>query len=190
MLRFATRDYSAMSNVTYFPLVGRYPRKFTTALVLGESLSGFVAGIGGIFQKSGEDVQRFSPTAYFLGCALFFVLGMLGFAVILSKKQFVNSSHSYTSGKDDESRGGAVLAMEWNSWPVLSLLTQQSLIGALAYGFLPSISTIMVQGYAHQARVLQWAVILGMIADPIARSLTYVCQSHRKSKSFTLQGAK
>lgn len=61
---------------------------------------------------------------------------------------------------------------------LLSLL--QALFGSLAYGFIPSISTIMVDGYKRSSIVLQWSCILGMVADPIARALTFVYQNYSK----------
>ncbi|CAN0355753.1 unnamed protein product, partial [Phaeothamnion confervicola] len=49
-LVFLSACVSNTTNVTYFPFVARYPKVYTTALLTGEGLSGFVAGMCGILQ--------------------------------------------------------------------------------------------------------------------------------------------
>jgi hypothetical protein len=116
---------SASSNVTYYPLVGRYPQKFTTALVVGESLSGFVAGFGGILQNSGGDVPRFSPRTYFLGCAVVFLSGMVAFRFLQGTKVESHGAEYTGHTQSLDAASQKEFPWRWHSPQVLALLAQQ-----------------------------------------------------------------
>lgn len=82
VLTFFCGFVSCASSVVFYPLAASYPRSRTTALAVGEGLSGSVAGVMGLLQQHLEPQNHlaFSSTSYFtlVAAVCIVALGALG----------------------------------------------------------------------------------------------------------------
>lgn len=186
---------SCGSSLVFYPLASAFPRRYTTALAIGEGLSGSAAGVLGMLQNSGALPRSF--TTAFAFSATLCVTAMLGLLFLdcrarrllklsadrdeptsptspLSQIHRVIGSESHDAGESQRPH------IEPGYAGFVALFVG----AALNFGLLPSLNPMACSHYADSQTVLLWsnAVIYGF--DPISRLMT-ACTSFRHLNVLT-----
>ncbi|CAJ1382690.1 unnamed protein product [Effrenium voratum] len=172
LLTFFAGIASCGSSLTFYPLAAAYPRRYTTALAIGEGLSGSCAGVLGMLQSFNVLPKSFAAAfAFSLALCLCALLALL----------FIDRHHAAAKLRSDGARSDGAL-METPADVPSDLMGQLLHFragmlalfwgSALNFGLLPSLNPIACSGFSNAQEVLLWsnAVIYGF--DPISRLLT------------------
>ncbi|CAL1132193.1 unnamed protein product [Cladocopium goreaui] len=173
-MTFVAGVASCGSSLVFYPLAAHFPRRYTTALAIGEGLSGSIAGVLGMLQNAGGAPQSFAMA--FGLAAVLCVVSALGLMFI----------HRQRSTKLEDDAPSSPLAADQGSQGSVSAGVSPGYAGfvalflgaALNFGLLPSLNPIACSHYRDSQTVLLWsnAVIYGF--DPISRLMT-ACTSFR-----------
>lgn len=182
---------STSTNVSYFPFVSRFPKQYTTALTVGQGLSGLLFGILGIIQDPGRPQPRFSVRIFFLCCLATYILAAIAFMYLLqAEAEIITVSESrdrLLPIQDKPTREESAKPCSYVP-PLRVLLALQCWLALLGFGFIPSMLTLICAHYQNPTVVIMWATILGLVTDPLSRLLTALpaAREHTRFFLFTL----
>lgn len=173
------------SSLVFYPLAATFPRRFTTALAVGEGLSGSVAGVLGLvqnhFQKAGA--LAFSPTTYF-GIEAGVSIAAASALLFIDRHRFAEKLRecqerrpSFVPVVSEEACSGAAAAPAGQSlvstfWSFRTPLLALFLGAAFSFGVLPSVNPIACLHYSDGQLVLLWSNVVIYGFDPVSRLMT------------------
>ncbi|CAL1148716.1 unnamed protein product [Cladocopium goreaui] len=169
-MTFVAGVASCGSSLVFYPLAAHFPRRYTTALAIGEGLSGSIAGVLGMLQNAGGAPQSFAMA--FGLAAVLCVVSALGLMFIHRQRSTKLEDDAPSSPlAADQGSQGSVSAGQGVS-PGYAGFVALFLGAALNFGLLPSLNPIACSHYRDSQTVLLWsnAVIYGF--DPISRLMT------------------
>eukprot|EP00933_Yihiella_yeosuensis_P082187 TRINITY_DN95970_c0_g1_i1.p1 TRINITY_DN95970_c0_g1~~TRINITY_DN95970_c0_g1_i1.p1 ORF type:complete len:455 (-),score=44.26 TRINITY_DN95970_c0_g1_i1:187-1551(-) len=199
LLTFLGGLASCGSSLVFYPLAASFPRRYTTALAIGEGLSGSVAGLIGILQSHAKGGSLlFSTSTYFLVIAFICCTSVAALSFIAYHpwaalhRQFTCSTengHAQTSidagscialdASADETgthSGQVVVDSDLSFFQAFlqfrGCYLALLLGAALSFGIIPSVNPAACLPYPDGQNVLLWSNVMVYGFDPISRLAT------------------
>lgn len=199
ILFFSAGSCSALSNVTHYSYVSKWPAEHTTWLATGMGLGSMTTGLLALTQGLVPNDTAFTVELYYILLALFY-LPAIASLLVLEK---LDSSHVNSDNNNINSNTDIVdvdyqkpltsgIQIQLESDPILpgkqgglrsdfafvkehiDLLCLQLIISSLGYGLIPSIISTFCGKFANKSTALLFSTSIGAVVDPIFRSLTHM----------------
>ncbi|CAK9037025.1 unnamed protein product [Durusdinium trenchii] len=169
-MTFVAGIASCGSSLVFYPFASTFPRRYTTALAIGEGLSGSAAGVLGMLQNSGAIAR--SSTGAFAFSAVLGAVALLGL-LFLDRHPYAKLCHEPPQACEESMSGRATSNCGTSDWRHFYPSFVAVFVGAaLNFGLLPSLNPLACSHYGNSQTVLLWsnAVIYGF--DPVSRLMT------------------
>ncbi len=167
---FLTGSVDCTTSVIYFPFISNYNYLYTSALTVGEGLTGGIVGIVGFIQQPGSEHPRFSVLVFCIILAAVIVLSALAFT-------FLRFSWIGKSQLRDTNAEREIIAMlvtpRWKLSYTYRLILAQMLISFFENGILVSIGPYLFQNYPNGRQLWSNAINIMLVVDPIACFIAY-----------------
>jgi riboflavin transporter 2 len=183
-LIFITGAVDCTSSVIYWPFISNYKYYYTTALAIGEGLTGLITGIIGLIMQPGEKPIFSFPV--FAGI-LTIILAVSGAAFCIlrfvpyCRNQMVNEEDFKQPQTTEEiipltaeEKKKELRNLKWNkALYSIRLILIQSVTSFVQNGILVSIGPYIFHAYPKSADLLRYSILLTLIFDPIFCFLAY-----------------
>ncbi|EFC38246.1 predicted protein [Naegleria gruberi] len=161
------------STLLFYPFVLHFKHAYSSALLIGESLTGLIASIISIIQNS-TPTPLFPFWVFCIIIAGITAISLVSYCLLrflpYSKKELRRD----VDALDEETRELIVKKRPLMTWSTVRLIFFQFLISCSENGVVVSIMPYVFAHYKHHATLLQYAITIGMIISPIASGVAYL----------------
>lgn len=184
LLCFVSGVVDCTTTLVYWPFAALFPKPYTVAMAVGESLSGTTTGVLSLIQDPGGEM-RFSVAAFFVLVAALMVASLLAFSYLNRPEvgrragrraaqpaaAIVPAAGTPSLGRDSVGGGaeGAQVQLPWRDVvsSVGAPLLVLSGVSLTANGVFVSITTFIFLPYPHGSELLLWSSALATFTDPL-----------------------
>lgn len=196
LLCFASGVVDCTTTLVYWPFAALFPKPYTVAMAVGESLSGTTTGAISLIQDPGGEM-RFSVATFYVLVSALMVVSLLAFAYLnradvggragrrppLPGSAIVPAPGSPSPGVDSPG-GGSQAARVRLSWrdvvpTIRAPLLVLAGVAIVSNGIFVSITTFVFKPYPHGSELLLWSGVLATFTDPVVAFAGYRYQTRR-----------
>jgi riboflavin transporter 2 len=160
------------TSVIYFPFISNYQYVYTSALTVGEGLTGGIVGVIGFIQQPGSEQPRFSVLVFCIILAVIMALSALAFTFL--RFSFVGKSQLRVTITEEQTSVNSMLhAPKWKLAYTYRLILSQMLISFFENGILVSTTPYVYLNYPDGSVLMSYAINTMMIASPICCFIAY-----------------
>ncbi|KAL9655069.1 hypothetical protein ABK040_008851 [Willaertia magna] len=163
------------STLLYYPFILHFKHAYSSALLIGESLTGLVGSILVLIQQPAKPEPLYPFWVLCVILAIITLISGVAFCLLrflpYCKKQLRQQIETL---QDEKKKRLFFSSQPFITWSTFRLMAFQFFISVAENGVVVSIIPHVFSNYKNHAVLLQYAVTLSMIASPIASLVAYV----------------
>lgn len=164
------------STLLFYPFVLHFTYAYTSALLIGESLTGLVASVISIIQMPTDKILLFPFWVFCVILAVITCLSLVAYCLLRFLPYCKRELRREFDTLAEEKKKKILMKKPILTWSTVRLLLFQSFLSFTENGLIVSILPYVFQNYRHHGTLLRYSITFGMIIAPIASGVAYLVQ--------------
>ncbi|KAG2382738.1 hypothetical protein C9374_005318 [Naegleria lovaniensis] len=174
ILMFFVGVCDCTSTLLYYPFVLHFTYAHSSALLIGESLTGLVASVISIIQTPSDKILLFPFWVFCIILAGITFLSFVAYCLLRFLPYCRRELRREFDTLTEEKKKKILMKKPILTWSAIRLLIFQTFLSFTENGLIVSILPYVFQNYRHHGTLLRYAITFGMIIAPIASGVAYL----------------